>query len=86
MNYLKPSFSVPATGKAPADCKHGWMDMKRGRCIMCGVAMVAWSGDAAFNEWEAKETPIAPTDWHSGGSVVEGPGFRTVVLNGFGKR
>lgn len=64
MNYTKPSFSVPATGKSPADCKHGWMDMKRGRCVFCGVPMVAWSsdsnmdGDWAFAE-KAPDTPSA---------------------------
>lgn len=53
VNYLKPSFSVnPSDAKAPKDCRHGWIDWKRSRCVLCGVAMVAWSGAADFNEWE----------------------------------
>jgi hypothetical protein len=35
MKYTAPSFSVPATGKAPENCKHGWLDV-RGKCVMCG--------------------------------------------------
>lgn len=33
--YEKPSFTVPAVEKAPADCKHGWTD-DRGKCVFCG--------------------------------------------------
>lgn len=36
MKYTAPSFTVPASGKAPENCAHGWIDGKRGRCVLCG--------------------------------------------------
>lgn len=35
MKYQQPSFSVPASGKAPAECKHGWVG-PHGKCVLCG--------------------------------------------------
>lgn len=37
MNYTKPSFSVPATGKSLISCDQGHaMPDKWGKCIRCG--------------------------------------------------
>lgn len=34
--FAKPSFSVnPSGAKAPADCRHGWIDAKK-KCVLCG--------------------------------------------------
>lgn len=71
MNYLKPSFSVPATGKAPAHCKHGWLDLKRSRCVMCGASVDCGpTGTPAWvRETEARLDGFKPdkqlTGWHS---------------------
>lgn len=35
MKFMAPSFSVPATGKAPENCAHGFLD-NRSRCVFCG--------------------------------------------------
>lgn len=39
MKYTAPSFTVPASGKAPENCLHGWID-KRDRCVMCGTRVL----------------------------------------------
>lgn len=37
MKYTAPSFTVPASSeKSPENCQHGWLDAKRGRCVLCG--------------------------------------------------
>lgn len=36
--FNEKSFTVPAVEKAPADCKHGWLDT-RGKCVFCGQAI-----------------------------------------------
>ena len=41
MLYQKSSFTVPASGdRKPEDCDHSWVDKKRNRCVLCGVAML----------------------------------------------
>lgn len=35
--FERKSFTVaPSAAKSPAECKHGWVDAKRGRCVLCG--------------------------------------------------
>lgn len=35
MKYTAKRFTVPAVGKAPPDCGHGWIG-RNGRCVLCG--------------------------------------------------
>lgn len=35
MKYTAPSFTVPASGKSPENCAHGWVDARH-RCVLCG--------------------------------------------------
>jgi hypothetical protein len=38
VKYQQPSFSVnPSAAKAPAECKHGWVNQERGTCVLCGA-------------------------------------------------
>lgn len=41
MLYQRGSFTVPASGKAPENCQHGWKDEKRNRCVFCGKPLTA---------------------------------------------
>lgn len=88
MKYTAPSFSVnPSAAKAPADCKHGWVDQKRGRCILCGMAVDTGPYGMSVIEREMRDSEttelVAPTQWHSGGAVTKGRGYTHIALNVF---
>jgi hypothetical protein len=36
MMYQEKSFTVPASAGKPKDCQHGWVNEKRGACVLCG--------------------------------------------------
>lgn len=60
--YLKPSFSVPQSGRDPKECSHGWI--AKGRCVFCGTSPLV-PIDATYGAGWHGETPTAidPTGW-----------------------
>lgn len=78
MKYTAPSFTVPASGKAPADCKHGWV--AKNRCVLCGEPMRATPYAVESS------SPTVTTEPHDG-SYWQGPLgriYRKALLEVFG--
>lgn len=63
MKYTAASFTVPASGKAPEDCKHGWV--AKNRCVLCGGSVGYAVGLFRVGETttliEATEPPVTAT-------------------------